>query len=588
MFIMFCPNCGKENDPSVRHCASCGSFIPDFSSDAASDQAGSLNLSETPEASQPMSYQALSQEDLKDLNDNQSRYQEYSMSDVVAKKSKKKLIITLVVIAGVIALGVASFFIIRGIMSGNALKGINEDPTKYVFDSYKTTAETMTTDNTLVKSATASTNDQKTVRVSVTGNDFSQTSLYSIDLPAKKLYYMTNQSWTVSEEMKKYFMGPQNVKAELYTDMDKAVAKVQLDDKSFDGYVNLGNLREDAVSSMFGPKGENLFKVDQKTYDVAMDVYEFIYNNLKKDTDPFGLTTLASKLKDDFDKSGSVAVAQENVDIDGTKTDAFVITHTFNNTDVVATLLNDVKDWAKTNIRINDEINTAIDQALEKMDVDQLVSQLNASMKDFEIVLKHYVNKDNALMQAELIATVNGQSIKLTITFGADPANSKKITIKAATVGGSAESVLQSITVTNESTAQQDKYVATYSGMLLVGNTTYTRDTATGDFTITNDMSNPLKSMMSSSSQGDIVPSNEQSLNFNVSGNLKTTDDSLTLTFSVPVYDGYEVKYEYYISGKAEITELTSQNNLLTAKSSDYKELGSILGFTPNAIITAD
>ena len=88
---MFCPNCGKENDPSVRHCASCGSFIPDFSSDAASDQAGSLNLSETPEASQPMSYQALSQEDLKDLNDNQSRYQEYSMSDVVAKKSKKKL-----------------------------------------------------------------------------------------------------------------------------------------------------------------------------------------------------------------------------------------------------------------------------------------------------------------------------------------------------------------------------------------------------------------------------------------------------------------------------------------------------------------
>lgn len=570
---MFCPNCGKENDPSVRHCKSCGSFIPDFSAESGSSApADSLNFSNVSEAPQPMSFETLSQDEINNFQNNDSRYKEYTMSDVVAKKSKKKLIITLIVIAAVIALGVASFFIIRSIISGNAVKNIQEDPTKYVFESYRTTAESMKNDNAVLKAATATDNDQKTVRTTISQNGYSQTTMYSIDLPAKKFYALTEQSNTISQEMKKYYSGPEKIKAEFYTDMQKAVAKVEMDNDKYDYYVNLDNLREEAVTSMFGPKGENVFKIDQKTYDTVMDVYEFVYNNLAKNTDPFGIEALAEKLGQDFDKCGNINVAQESVEIDGAKTDAYVISHTFNSTDIITSVLTDVKDWAKDVININDDINAMLDQALSQMDVSQLVSQINSSVQNFELVFKHYVNKDNALMQAEIIANINGQGFKLTVTFGADPASSKKITLKVATVSSAAESVLETITVTNESTPAEEKYVATYSGMLITGNTTYTRNTSTGDFTITNNMSSPMSAM---GGQGAIVPSqsSDSIANVSLSGNLKIDDDSMTMTYSQPSYDGSDIKIEYYVSGKAEINELSSNNNLLTAKSSDIQKV---------------
>lgn len=576
---MFCPNCGKENDPSVRHCKSCGSFIPDFSSAESSGTNDALNFSETSDAPQPMTFENLSQDDIKDLNNNTSRYQEYTMSDVVAKKSRKKLIIAIIAIAAVIGLGVASFFIIRSIISGNTVKSIQEDPTKYVFDSYRATAESMTANNAVVKSATASTNEQKTVKTTISYNDSSQSTIYSVDALAKKFYYRIERSQKISDEMKKYYSGPENITTEFFSDMDKAVAKFSFDNESYDYYINLDNLREEAAYSAFGPKGENIFNIDQKTFDIAMDVYDFIYNNLKNDSDPFGIVTLANKLKDDFDKCGNVSVANENVDIDGTKTDAYVISHTFNNTDIVTSLLTDVKDWIKNSIVnniIDDEVNAAVDKGLSQIDVSQIAAQINSSVKNFEIVFKHYVNKDNALMQAEILANVNGQGIKLTLTFGADPASSKKITIKASTQGGAAESVLQTITVTNESTAAQDKFVATYTGMLLTGSTTYTRDTATGDFTITNNMNNPMKAL--SAGQGQTVPAQDQAPNMSISGNMKLTDDSMTITYTEPAYDGTEMKFEYYISGKAEINELSSNNNLLTTKSSDLKKMFGSIG----------
>ena len=518
-----------------------------------------------------MSYQNLSPNEINDFQNNDSRYQEYTMSDVVAKKSKKKLIITLIVIAAVIALGVASFFIIRSIIGGNSVKEIQQDPTKYVFQSYLATADKLSDEYAVLKPFVGLTSNQETIKSTVTSNGFSQTTKYSVDVPAKKFYAFTEQSYNISQEMKKYYSGPEKITAELYTDMQKAVAKVQMDNDKFDYYVKLDNLREDAVTSMFGPKGENVFKIDQKTYDTVMDVYEFIYNNLAKNSDPFSIELLASKLKGDFEKACSVDVAQEKVEIDGAQTDAYVISHTFNSTEIITSVLTDVKDWVKDVVNINDEINAALDQALSKMDVSQLVSQINASAKDFELVLKHYVNKDNALMQAEIVANVNGQGFKVSLTFGADPASSKKVVLKVSTVGSSSESVLQSITLANESTAAEEKIVATYSGMLISGNTTYTRNTSSGDFTLTNNMSSPMSAM---GGQGAIVPSQADSMmNMSCSGNIQMTDDSITITTTQPSYDGSDVKMEYYVSSKAEITELTSKNNLLTAKSSEIQKV---------------
>ncbi len=567
---MFCPNCGKENDPSVRHCTSCGSFIPDFSADSDNSSAGDLNLSDVSEAPQPMSYQTMSQEEINEFQNDNSRYKEYTMSDVVAKKSKKKLIITLIVIACVIALGVASFFIIKSIMSGANIKNIQEDPTKYVFESYCAAAENMTNNHAALKAVSGT--EQRTTKTTITGKDFSQTTIYSIDAAAMKFYALSEQSQTIPQEMKKYYSGPEKVRAELYTTLDKAVVNLEMDKDKYDYYLNLNNLREDAVSSIFGPKGENLFHLNEDTYNKIMDVYDFVYDNIKNNSDPFSLQLLLSKLKDDFDKCGNVNVAQENVEIDGSKTDAYVITHTFNSTDVVSKVFTDVKDWANDICSFNSDISTIVNQALDKIDVNQLISQINSSVQNFELTFKHYVNKDNAIMQTEIIANINGQGFKLTVTFGADPASSKKITLKAATVSSAAESVLQTIVIADESSAAEEKYTATYTGMLLSGSTVYTRNTSTGDFTFNNNMSNPMRSM--AEQNGTVPPlSDNASPNISLSGNLQISDDSMTLTFTQPSYDGSEVKYEYYLSNKAEMNELSSNNDLLKAKSSDFQKL---------------
>ena len=75
--------------------------------------------------------------------------------------------------------------------------------------------------------------------------------------------------------------------------------------------------------------------------------------------------------------------------------------------------------------------------------------------------------------------------------------------------------------------------------------------------------------------QGAIVPSqsSDSIANVSLSGNLKIDDDSMTMTYSQPSYDGSDIKIEYYVSGKAEINELSSNNNLLTAKSSDIQKV---------------
>ena len=68
-------------------------------------------------------------------------------------------------------------------------------------------------------------------------------------------------------------------------------------------------------------------------------------------------------------------------------------------------------------------------------------------------------------------------------------------------------------------------------------------------------------------------------MNFSVSGNLKVTDCSVVLSYSQPSADGSEVKVEVSVSNKAEIKELTSDNNLLKAASEELtKNFGALFG----------
>ena len=171
---MFCPNCGKENDDSIRHCQSCGSFIPDPSI---------LGVDNTPAMSEakPLTYQALSEDNVAEIKNDASRYQEYTMSDVVARKNHKKLIIWLIVIAAVLALGVAAFFTVRGILRSQTMNRIKDDPTRYVLASYQTTAKSISSSSDLLESLTAQQTQQKTTKVTTTVNGMKQQQITAID-----------------------------------------------------------------------------------------------------------------------------------------------------------------------------------------------------------------------------------------------------------------------------------------------------------------------------------------------------------------------------------------------------------------------
>ena len=496
------------------------------------------------------------------------------MSDVVAKKSHKKLIIWLVVIALVLALGVATFFIVRGIISSSKTNEIKNDPTGYVFGSYQNIAQELTNQNKVIKTAVSAPAGQKTVKTSITCDSYSDTTVYSVDSENRKLYY--SQKMDFSPSAFGETVVPNSYSAELLATPEKAVVKANVGDKSLDYFLGLEGLRENALTSAFGPEGENILHIDRATYDLAMDVYEFVYENVFKNADPFSLSILAQKLKDDFDNCGNITVTDEKVTIDGTEVNAHVVSHTFNNADVVTAVINDIKSWLKDMTGFNAQVSNYIDEALAKFDPATLVSQITAQ-GSFELSIKHYINDNGQLMKAEIRFIANGTGAAITLNVGADPSSTKQISLVASSiVSGQGEITLETITLKNESTDAQDKYIITLSGLAVLGEITYTRDTASGDFNIKGNISNSMAGMMMTTIQPDVEGSKKPT-EFDVSGNLKTDENgTVTLTYNEEMYDGSELKYEFIISAAAEIPELTSQNDILKATSAELQQAMSI------------
>ncbi len=557
---MICPKCGLQNAPSSRQCAQCGAFLPDASNPefSAANNNGVQDQFAQPAPQGP----------------DQSRYQEYTMSDVVAKKSHKKLIIWLVVIALVLALGVATFFIVRGIISSSKTNEIKNDPTGYVFGSYQNIAQELTNQNKVIKTAVSAPAGQKTVKTSITCDSYSDTTVYSVDSENRKLYY--SQKMDFSPSAFGETVVPNSYSAELLATPEKAVVKANVGDKSLDYFLGLEGLRENALTSAFGPEGENILHIDRATYDLAMDVYEFVYENVFKNADPFSLSILAQKLKDDFDNCGNITVTDEKVTIDGTEVNAHVVSHTFNNADVVTAVINDIKSWLKDMTGFNAQVSNYIDEALAKFDPATLVSQITAQ-GSFELSIKHYINDNGQLMKAEIRFIANGTGAAITLNVGADPSSTKQISLVASSiVSGQGEITLETITLKNESTDAQDKYIITLSGLAVLGEITYTRDTASGDFNIKGNISNSMAGMMMTTIQPDVEGSKKPT-EFDVSGNLKTDENgTVTLTYNEEMYDGSELKYEFIISAAAEIPELTSQNDILKATSAELQQAMSI------------
>ena len=567
---MICPKCGTQNAPSVRQCAGCGAFLPDESnpeySDMKQDDIQVQNVQPAPAMPE------------------QSRYQEITMSDVAARKSHKKLIIWLVVAALVIALGVATFFIVKAIIGSSKTNDIKNDPTSYVFGSYQTVAKGLTDNAKVIKTAVSAPTGQKTIKSRMTADKYSTSTVYSIDSDARKFYYAQTADYDPSA-----FNGyaPQGFSAQLLATPEKAVAKAEIGGKTVDYYLELDGLREKALSSAFGPEGENILHIDRATYDMAMDVYDFIYNNVFKNSDPFSLSTLGQKLKDDFDTCGNITVTDEKVTVDGTEVDAHVVSHTFTNADIVTAVITDIKTWLKDQASFNAQVSKYLEDALAKFDPATLVSQITAQ-GPFELSFKHYINDNDQLMKAEIRFIANGTGGSLNLSLGADPANAKQITLTiSAIMSGQGEMTIETASLKNESTDAQDKYVITLSGLAVSGEISYTRDISTGDFTVKGEIKNGMAGIMQNSVSADNQSQNSSD-SFELSGNLKTDDKgTVSLSYTQKLYDGSDMKYEITTSPTAEIPELTSQNDILKASSSELMQVfGGMSGQTTMPVET--
>lgn len=548
---MICPKCGKDNSSSVRFCEYCGVAIEEAA--------------------------ALSDTDQSALRDDTSRYQEYTMTDVQAKKSHKKLIIILLVAAAVIVLGLSTFFIIRAVNKNNASDNGSGSETA---DQSARTA--LANNQSVLGRLLSPESKQKTSRVKMTMGGYTQETIMSSDLEARKYYYK-QVTKADGEPSMGNASGPAvpyqipNVEGEFYTTKDRGVFKMTIGDRSVDYYLDYNNLRKKAETSAFGPKGENVFGVSQQDYDQAMDCYEYVYNNLMNSSDPFALRALAQTMRNTVKNSGKTTEANEKIQIDGTETDARVITTIYSDMSVVKALLNDVKAWAGQNVRINPQINAQIDEALDKLDTDQLDGALRMA-GNAELKIRRCLNNDGLLMQAELEVSFQNQRVLLRFTAGSDPANTRQIKLEVmASMGASqGQMTLQTITVKDESTNTEEKLTASYSGFVLSGSTEYVRDIASGDFSVKNNVTVPMAGLAITSGPNmtDVAPEQprQPDLNFTINGNLQKTEDSITARFKLPDYDGESVEYELYVSDKAEINELTSQHDLLKASADELKE----------------
>lgn len=555
---MICPNCGKETSPFAQFCGICGSVLPEMPTPTETVpkvdtvpptevQPPVAAVSPTPDAlqqeppAQPMTYQSVAEQ----FPEEASRYQEYGMTDVITqKKSHKKLIIAIVAILAVITLAVAGFFIYRLIKKNTIMSKIKEQPTAFLVSAYGNTAEAFCSQDEVL-SILHSAQDRGTVTVKMDmGENGTLNKTTAYDRISKQLY----DKGTLTN-------GSESKNTELYADLNKIVVNTTNGDTPVDYYLELKDLRKNAVDSPIGPQAPDGLGMTQEQYDNTMDVYDYIYNNLtREDENYFGLKSLGEALCKDIDEGGKAEVTEGSTDVFGTNANAFIVTHTFKDTSVLNAVYLDLKKWAKENVTINDEINDSVQQALEG--IDPIHFTQNLGQTEYDVVIKHYINKDKStIMKTEVSVTYQNQTVSLVLLFGADPATSNQAGIEINAVG-----ISQKMTMTRTSDASTNRYVINFSGIFLNGDMTYSRDRATGSFTLTQN----IKSPYSVTNQEQPEP---------LTGNIKATADTVTVSFDVPMGENQKGRAEYIISNKAEIKTLTSKNDILEASREEWQNV---------------
>ncbi len=489
-----------------------------------------------------------------------NNYSSPSVAAAAPKKKSKALITTLIITGTVIVLAVAAFFIVRLIIQNSETQYMKDNPTAYSVNSFQKTLTGISSGNEIL-SPIAQESNQATIKVTSGNYMF----MYSADVDSHKNYAAAKVGSALN--------------AGIFTNGDKTEIKLDTNDESYNYYVNNDeNLRADAAKSIFGPQGENIFNIDQESFDSFIDGYESVMKAIKSANPEDEKTKqLIEKIEKTMDTDGHVVVSYENVNIDGQQVDADTITYTFNDYQFVDDILNDIKEWADGNPDVNEDVKNAINEAIQSYNE----SKKTAEQKPFTMTLKIYLNKNNHLiMLAEENLTIDStDNATVKMCFGADPSNTDKISIESKigtnemkvelthTESADADTYTLSIDNSSDNSSSTSKSDLSYSTKLTdstvnSGSLILTRQKSSGDF--------------------DLKVSADSAEITLAKGNIQTTNDSVTITINEinttsssstasSILNGQSI--EIYISTKYEGVDINSSNNILQISKEDFQNL---------------
>lgn len=448
---MFCPNCGKDNNPFAKYCEDCGAELPEVEMQLSDDEfvaeEQELKVSQAAPMSDAVKHSGhIGNMPIEDLdgqetfepqmlsfntqgyNGNQANlgYRNPLDTPIVTapkqidddgfvpgsafanlkppKQKKSKLRIALIIFGFAVILGIASFFIVKYIIESVSTRYMREHTSEFIANSYYISVKEYLEHDELLK--VFSPESQKRT-VKVTG--------ISWDKQTNSLYFNAGTEGTGND-----------VNIELYSNADRNVLKYTAGNTGFDYYMDSQNIRQRAETSVFGTKGENIFGISQEQYDNFMTAYEYIYEEIKKSGKEDYVSDTEELLKKvcaDIDKSGKIEIKNEEVSIEGEEAErVYLITHTFEGKEVLNVVYSDLKTWAEGNKGISGDMRESLFSYIEEINTKL------SSIKEFEMKVENYINKkDNSLMQTVIYSEVDGEKSETRIYMGTNPAKSKKI-----------------------------------------------------------------------------------------------------------------------------------------------------------------
>ncbi len=277
---MLCPKCGKELPENTKFCLECGYQFPD------------IPTTETGMNPQP-----------------------------VKKSHKKAVIITSVAVAGAVAVGVPTFFIVKNNLGQQELKN---NPTRYLAASVQRYVGEKEKDNDMFHLFQKITKTGS-IKVTVNNEYVDGSALVGYDADKKQLYAdISGQA--------KGGMETQSGSLKAYTDSDSLNVNYEMGENKGSYFVDLSNIKNDFEGSIFGDKNSSLYneQIEQMVDNLEKS------SRLAKKNDQMqkDFQTTAENIMKSFEKNGHVEIKRQSVNIEQQDYSADLVTYNFNAADI--------------------------------------------------------------------------------------------------------------------------------------------------------------------------------------------------------------------------------------------------------------